>query len=208
MVVLTKGTEVKEEITATSGIRQGCTLSTTLFKLITFKIIEGIDRKVRGYSTGKITLRTLFYVDDGLLFSTTLKGAKEDIQVMENECRKYGLEINREKINIMIYNRKKPEKIGDIPEWNTLALEQLIRLSVCLGEAIKLKKCRKKAFSKKENKLLGLRWIEFVKKRNRSFDKFCLLDEYKRKVPWVLTGSVVARKRRGLFGYISISSHL
>ena len=115
MVVLTKGTEVKEEITATSGIRQGCTLSTTLFKLITFKIIEGIDRKVRGYSTGKITLRTLFYADDGLLFSTTLKGAKEDIQVMENECRKYGLEINREKSNIMIYNRKeKPEKIGDI----------------------------------------------------------------------------------------------
>ena len=64
---------------------------------------------------------------------------------------------------------------------------------------------QKKAFSRKK-KLLRHRWIEFVKKQNRSFDKFCRLDEYKRKVPWVLTGSVVVGKRRGLFEYISISS--
>ena len=114
-VELTKGTGIRKEITATSGIRQGCTLSTTLFKLITYKIIQSMDRKIRGYSTDRITLRTLFYADDGLLFSTTFKGAKNDIEVMEKECGKYGLEINREKSNIMIFNSKeKPDKIGDI----------------------------------------------------------------------------------------------
>ena len=114
-VKLTTGKDVNGEIIATSGIRQGCTLSTTLFKLITFKIIENIDKRVKGYSNEDLAIKTLFYADDGLLFSTSIKENRKDVEIMETECKRYGLEINREKSNIIIFNQKdKPNEIGGI----------------------------------------------------------------------------------------------
>ena len=45
-IQLEKNKEI--EIEVTSGIRQGCTVSTVLFKLITYKIIEEIKKKQKG----------------------------------------------------------------------------------------------------------------------------------------------------------------
>ena len=43
------GREIKEEIGPTSGIRQGCTLSASLFKLITYRIIKELDQSMEGF---------------------------------------------------------------------------------------------------------------------------------------------------------------
>ena len=54
------------EIEVTSGIRQSCTASTVLFKLITYKIIEEM-RKTEGTQILGPKITCLFYADDGLL---------------------------------------------------------------------------------------------------------------------------------------------
>ena len=105
IVALNIGSETKEEITATSGIRQGCTLSATLFKLITYRIIKELNKKMKGYKTSIVTIRSLFFADDGLLISGSEEEAAKDIKVLQDVAREYGLAINKEKSNIMWINK-------------------------------------------------------------------------------------------------------
>ena len=58
IVGIGKGREI--EIELESGIRQGCTASTVLFKMVTYKIIEGINRQCRGVMVGDEIIRSLF----------------------------------------------------------------------------------------------------------------------------------------------------
>ena len=41
--------DTESKIDITSGIKQGCTLSSTLFKLITYRIIKELEEKGRGH---------------------------------------------------------------------------------------------------------------------------------------------------------------
>ena len=45
--------KLKETIEVTCGIRQGCSISTLLFKLVTFTIIEELNSKADPYEIGK-----------------------------------------------------------------------------------------------------------------------------------------------------------
>ena len=60
-LVLGEQSEVEVEVEVESGIRQGCIASTVSFKLITFKIIEALNRKLGGVSVGNVRLRSLFF---------------------------------------------------------------------------------------------------------------------------------------------------
>ena len=81
-IQLEKNKEI--EIEVTSGIRQGCTASTVLFKLITYKIIEEI--------------RTcLFYADDGLILAKDKEKAERSIEIIREIGGKYGLKLNERK---------------------------------------------------------------------------------------------------------------
>ena len=148
--------EIERKLEITSGIKQGCTLSSTLFKLITYKIIRELEQKGKGYkienteekkkedkkksklriaekkiktkitekkNKGKedgniedephetewnpeITLEALFFADDSILIAETMEDAEQNIQVLIEASEKYGLNINREKCQILIYNNK------------------------------------------------------------------------------------------------------
>ena len=65
-IQLEKNKEI--EIEVTSGIRQGCTESTVLFKLITYKIIEEM-RKTEEIQILEPKITCLFYADDGLILA-------------------------------------------------------------------------------------------------------------------------------------------
>ena len=56
----------KIEIELTSGMRQGCTATTVLSKLITYKITEEM-RKTEGIKILGPKITCLFYADDGLI---------------------------------------------------------------------------------------------------------------------------------------------
>ena len=79
------------EIEITSGIRQGCTGSTTLFKLITYKILEHMEKE-RGFVDENFKLAALYFADDGLILSSSVEDAQRNIEVITRVSRKYGLE--------------------------------------------------------------------------------------------------------------------
>ena len=78
-----------KKIDVASGIRQGCTISSVLFKLITYMIMNELNQKGHGYK-------------DENLFALKYK--------------KFGLEIYREKSNILIFNMKEqPDELRKRP---------------------------------------------------------------------------------------------
>ena len=112
-IELGEGNVVEMEVD--SGIRQGCTASTVLFKLVTFKIIDAMRRKMSGIQIGNNRVRSLFYADDGLLFGRNVKEAEEGIRELRRVAGEYGLEVNSEKSQCIMYNsRDEMDEIGGI----------------------------------------------------------------------------------------------
>ena len=101
---ITIGEETEVEVEVESGIRQGCTASTILFKLITFKIIEALRRKLEGVRVGDVRLRCLFFADDGLILARSVREAEEGIRELKRVAGKYGLEMNNMKSKVLMYN--------------------------------------------------------------------------------------------------------
>ena len=86
--------KLKTEIEITSGIRQGCNLSTTLFKMITFQILEELNSNTYGFKSDIANINMLFSADDGLMLSPSIRQAKVNIKRLIPICKKYGLELN------------------------------------------------------------------------------------------------------------------
>ena len=102
------------EVDITSGIRQGCTGSTTLFKLITYKIIERMEKE-QGFMDENFKLAALYFADDGLILANSVSDAKKNLEILTDISRECGLEINRDKSNTIIFGMKnKPEDINGI----------------------------------------------------------------------------------------------
>ena len=106
--------DTEETIKITSGIRQGCTGSTTLFKLITYRIAKEIMATGMGYRDLQIYLPILLFADDGLLLSQSLKETDIMLQVLTKASEKHGLNIIRENSVILIYNHDGVDEIKDI----------------------------------------------------------------------------------------------
>ena len=98
----------------TSGIRQGCTASTSLCKLITYKIIQKIQQIQHSYTDNALRIDSLLDADDGMILASSIKGAEERIQVIR-VSGEYGSEMNKIKIQIVTFNMKdRPEQINGI----------------------------------------------------------------------------------------------
>ena len=87
-----------------SGIRQGCTISPLIFKLITYKIIEEMNRRTRGVRVGGVKVSSLFFADDGMMLAEGVEEAKRTVRSLREEARKYGLGMNMEKSKCMMFN--------------------------------------------------------------------------------------------------------
>lgn len=99
------------EMKVESGIRQGCTASTLFFKLITYKIIEALQR-TRGVRTGSSKVTCLFYADDGLVLADNVEQARESIRIVKETGEKYGLQLNENKSQCIMFNVK--ENINEV----------------------------------------------------------------------------------------------
>ena len=76
------GYDLENELEITSGIKQRCTGSTTIFKPVTYKIIDKIEREGKGFENNHIKLGALFFADDGLVIATNIKEAKWNIKIL------------------------------------------------------------------------------------------------------------------------------
>ena len=83
--------EIRREIEITSKIKQGCTGSTILFKIVTYMIMAELDRRGTGYNDEHIKIKSLFFADDALLLSHSLEEAKENLVIITDVSREFGL---------------------------------------------------------------------------------------------------------------------
>ena len=71
---------------------------------------------LNGINTNICKIVALFFADDGIILMQTLQEAKESIQILSNIATDCGLNINKNKSNIIIVNsNNQPEYIEDIP---------------------------------------------------------------------------------------------
>ena len=59
--VLDLGEGIEQEMEVTSGIKQGYICSTTLFKLVTYQIIKGIQEGGRGFTNELVNIGVAYY---------------------------------------------------------------------------------------------------------------------------------------------------
>ena len=161
--VLDLGEGIKQEMEVTSGIKQGCTGSTTLFKLVTYQIIKGIQEGGKGFTNELVNIRVLFFADDALLLADSIEDVIFNIRKLIQIGQKYGLDINKEKINIIIYNKKeKPEEIEGIK-----VVETIKYLGIKLDDKRNMFKTHKEKMINKANRLANLTYSIIAKSCNK-----------------------------------------
>ena len=100
---LTDGFDIK------SGVRQGDSLSPTLFALFLNDLATDIKDIDAGILVGGICLSILLYADDIVLMAPTAEKLQSMLNVLEQWCRKWGMAINTNKTQILhVRNRQRP----------------------------------------------------------------------------------------------------
>ena len=92
---------LKKIIEVTIRIRQGCSISTLLFKMVTFTIIEQLNEQVESYKIGAYKGNSLWLADDAVLIANSEKTLLKALEVLEIEGKKNGLELSEEKTKIL-----------------------------------------------------------------------------------------------------------
>ena len=100
-VIKIGGKEVKFQLRA--GIRQGCTTSTMLFKLVTYEIMRWLEEVGVRFETRRYSLNSIFFADDNLMVAKTLAAARRNLLVVREAGKAFGLEINESKSKVMVY---------------------------------------------------------------------------------------------------------
>ena len=78
-------------------------------------IISELNRRGTGYRDENVNIESLYFADDGLLLANSVEDAKNNLKIIIQVSREFGLEINKEKSNVMIFNMKEqPEQIEGI----------------------------------------------------------------------------------------------
>merc|ERR1711874_894232 len=92
---------MRKKIEVTGGIRQGCCISTLLFKMVTYTIIDDLRELGEKYQVGKFLDNSLWLADDATLITNNLPDLLDLLKILEKAGGKNGLEINKDKTKIM-----------------------------------------------------------------------------------------------------------
>ena len=79
------------DINISSGIRQGCNCSSTLFILITYYIIEKLYNRLREFNNNHIKIVYLFYADNGLILEDNEEETRKSIHSIRNIASEVGI---------------------------------------------------------------------------------------------------------------------
>ena len=93
--------KMRETIEVTGGIRQGCSISTLLFKLVTFTMIEDLRNQAEKYKIRKYEDNSLWLADDATIIAKDEDTLVKTLKILEETGRKNGLELSEEKTKIM-----------------------------------------------------------------------------------------------------------
>ena len=96
------------------GLRQGCGLSPTLFKIFLDRVLVRWTRKCRnmGIRVGDSIIHTLFFADDQILLAEDRDDLSYMARKLEETFEKSGLKINMKKSE---YLAAGVEEVSDLP---------------------------------------------------------------------------------------------
>ena len=83
---------MRSNIEETSGIIQGCCISTLLFKLITFTIIEKLNNRAPRYKIGTFEDNPLWLADDAVIIAENTRDLLELMNLLRSIAKDDGLE--------------------------------------------------------------------------------------------------------------------
>merc|ERR1712179_507600 len=118
---------MKEKVEVTGGIRQGCCISTLLFKMVTFKIIEEL-RKEKRYKAGKFDDNSIWLADDATLIAEDLETLEVLLNCLSRAGGEYGLEINEKNTKIM--KIKGPNTLDHIEEYEMVTEAKYLGIKI------------------------------------------------------------------------------
>ena len=91
------------------GVKQGCVLSPTLFKIFIKDLPDIFDEKCKPITLHKESLNCLLFVDDVIIMSETAEGLQRCLDRLKVYSDQWLLHINTDKTKVMIFN--KPGKL-------------------------------------------------------------------------------------------------
>ncbi|GFO06013.1 endonuclease-reverse transcriptase [Plakobranchus ocellatus] len=95
------------------GVRQGCVLSPDLFSLYSDIIMRNLGNHP-GIKVGGQNKNNLRYADDTVLLAENKEDLQKLLNIVEEENRKKGLELNSKKTEVMVISRKQESPKCDI----------------------------------------------------------------------------------------------
>ncbi|GFO12710.1 endonuclease-reverse transcriptase [Plakobranchus ocellatus] len=95
------------------GVRQGCVLSPDLFSLYSEIIMRNLENHP-GIKVGGQNIKNLRYADDTVLIAENKEDLQKLLNIVEEESRKKGLEMNSKKTEVMVISRKQESPKCDI----------------------------------------------------------------------------------------------
>ena len=153
----------REKIEITSGIRQGCPISATLFKLVTYEIMNKLEKDGAKYEVDNLRINSMFYADDSILIAKNIEDASRNIKILIEISAIFGLHINKDKSNIIIYNHN--EKIEEIE--GIKVVNKIKYLGLFLDNKRDLFKTQRLAMLEKAHNLANLTYRAINKSCNK-----------------------------------------
>ncbi len=110
LVCVRFGDKISDYFECNIGVRQGDSLSPTLFNIFINDLANDLDTCTDdAVRLGQINIPFLFYADDLVLLSETEVGLQALINCVEKYCQKWALQINKSKSKIMVFNKNSTE---------------------------------------------------------------------------------------------------
>ncbi|CDQ65370.1 unnamed protein product [Oncorhynchus mykiss] len=89
------------------GVRQGCSLSPTLFNIYINKLARALERSAAtGLTLLESEVKCLLFADDLVLLSPTKEGLQQHLDLLHRFCQTWALTINLSKTKIMVFQKR------------------------------------------------------------------------------------------------------
>ena len=93
------------------GVRQGDTLSPTLFGLYINDLVKDLNDADKGIKlTADVTVSCLLYADDLAIIAESEQDLQHQLHVLENWCKKWRMRVNVKKTNVVHFRIKSQRK--------------------------------------------------------------------------------------------------